>query len=50
MRVEGDRRNYWASVKFEKAELWLVKPEKREKRDLAYSTFIVNDIKRTVPD
>jgi len=48
MRVEGDRRNYWASVKFGKTELWLVKPEKREKRDLAYSTFIVNDIKRTV--
>jgi len=41
MRVEGDRRNYWASVKFGKTELWLVKPEKREKRDLAYSTFIV---------
>jgi predicted enzyme related to lactoylglutathione lyase len=48
MRAEGDRRNYFASVSLGQTQFWLVKPEKREKRDLAYSTFIVDDIKRTV--
>jgi catechol 2,3-dioxygenase-like lactoylglutathione lyase family enzyme len=48
MRAEGDRRNYFASVSLGKEQFWLVKPEKREKRDLAYTTFIVKDIKRTV--
>jgi predicted enzyme related to lactoylglutathione lyase len=48
MRAEGERRNYFASVSLGKTQFWLVKPEKREKRDLAYTTFIVNDIKRAV--
>ena len=48
MRAEGDRRNYFASVSLGKEQFWLVKPEKREKRELAYTTFIVKDIKRTV--
>jgi len=46
MRAVGDRRNYFASVSLGKDQFWLVKPEKREKRDLAYMTFIVKDIKR----
>ena len=48
MRGQGEMRDSWASVNVGKAEFWLVKPEKREKRDLAYSTFIVKDIKKTV--
>jgi predicted enzyme related to lactoylglutathione lyase len=48
MRGQGEMKSYWASVNVGKEEFWLVKPEKREKRDLAYSTFIVRDIKRTV--
>jgi len=48
MRGEGDMKNYWASVSVGKTEFWLVKPEKQEKRDLAYSTFAVKDIKKTV--
>ncbi len=48
MRAQGEMKNYWASVNVGKEEFWLVKPEKREKRDLAYSTFIVKDIKKTV--
>ena len=48
MRGQGEMKNYWASVNVGKEEFWLVKPEKREKRDLAYSTFIVRDIKKTV--
>jgi catechol 2,3-dioxygenase-like lactoylglutathione lyase family enzyme len=50
MRAEGDRRNYFASISLGKEHFWLVKPEKRERRDLAYTTFIVKDIKRTVAD
>jgi hypothetical protein len=41
-------RNFWASVNVGKTEFWLIKPEKREKLDLAYSTFIVKDIRKTV--
>jgi predicted enzyme related to lactoylglutathione lyase len=48
MRAEGEMKNFWASVNVGKAEFWLVKPEKHEKRDLAYSTFVVKDIKKTV--
>ena len=48
MRAEGEMKNYWASVNVGKSEFWLVKPEKREKRNLAYSTFVVKDIKKTV--
>ena len=31
-----------------KSEFWLVRPEKNEKRDLAYSAFVVKDIKEIV--
>jgi len=48
MRAPGDMKNYWASLNVGKTEFWLVRPEKREKRDLAYSTFVVKDIKKTV--
>jgi predicted enzyme related to lactoylglutathione lyase len=48
MRAPGDMKNYWASVNVGKSEFWLIRPEKREKRDLAYSTFIVKDIKKMV--
>ena len=48
MRAKGEMKNYWASVNVGKSEFWLIKPEKREKRELAYSTFIVKDIKKTV--
>jgi len=48
MRADGEMKNYWASVSVGKSEFWLVKPENREKRNLAYSTFIVKDIKETV--
>ncbi len=48
MRAPGAMKNYWASVNVGKTEFWLVRPDKREKRDLAYSTFVVKDIKKTV--
>ena len=48
MRAPGDMKNAWASVSVGKTEFWMVKPDKHEKRDLAYSTFVVKDIKKTV--
>ena len=48
MRAPGDMKNFWASVNVGKTEFWLVRPEKRERRDLAYSTFVVKDIRKTV--
>lgn len=48
MRPPGEMKNSWASVSLGKTEFWLIRPEKHEKRDLAYSTFVVKDIKKTV--
>jgi predicted enzyme related to lactoylglutathione lyase len=48
MRAPGDMKNYWASVNVGKSEFRLIRPEKREKRDLAYSTFVVKDIRKMV--
>ena len=48
IRAPGEMRNSWASLRLGKTEFWLVRPEKHEKRDLAYSTFIVKDIKKSV--
>ena len=48
MRAPGNMKNSWASVIVGKSEFWLVRPEKNEKRDLAYSTFVVKNIKKTV--
>jgi len=48
MRAAGDMKNSWASVNVGKSEFWLVRPEKNEKRHLAYSAFVVKDIKKTV--
>jgi catechol 2,3-dioxygenase-like lactoylglutathione lyase family enzyme len=45
-RGEGEMKDYWASVRVGKEEFWLVVPEKWEKRDLAYSVFVVKSIAR----
>ncbi len=49
-RDKGDMKDFWASLKLGKSEFWLIAPEKREKRDLAYSAFIVDDIRAVVND
>jgi catechol 2,3-dioxygenase-like lactoylglutathione lyase family enzyme len=49
-RGEGEMKNSWASVKLGKEEFWLITPQEREKRTLAYSTFLVKDIKATVKE
>ncbi len=48
MRADGDMKDYWASVNIGKNEFWLIQPAKHEKRELAYTTFVVKDIKETV--
>jgi predicted enzyme related to lactoylglutathione lyase len=48
MRGRGEMKNSWASLSLGKTEFWLIRPEKHEKRDLAYSAFIVKNIKKTV--
>jgi catechol 2,3-dioxygenase-like lactoylglutathione lyase family enzyme len=49
-RGTGDMKDFWASVKLGKEDFWLIVPEKREKRDLAYSAFLVKDIKGVVKE
>ncbi|MCI4347634.1 MAG: VOC family protein [Thermoplasmata archaeon] len=47
-RARGKMRNFWASVNLGKSEVWLIAPPRREKRSLAYSTFLVKNIKSAV--
>jgi catechol 2,3-dioxygenase-like lactoylglutathione lyase family enzyme len=47
-RMEGDMKDFWASIKLSGSEFWLVSPEEREKRELAYSVFMVEDIESVV--
>lgn len=49
-RGEGQMKDWWASVKVGKNEFWLVVPSNWEKRELAYSVFIVDDITAAVAD
>ncbi|HTT34880.1 MAG TPA: VOC family protein [Thermoplasmata archaeon] len=48
MRGTGAMKNSWASVRVAGAEVWLITPSKREKRTLAYSTFLVRNIRSVV--
>ena len=47
-RAGGDMGDSWASLKLAGTDVWLIAPEKREKRTLAYSTFLVTDIRAAV--
>ena len=48
MRGTGEMRNSWASMTIAGHHVWLVAPDKREKRALSYMTLIVKDVKRYV--
>lgn len=48
--TEGVMKDSWASVKIGRNEFWLIAPEIHEKRSLAYSTFVVKDIRSVVSD
>jgi predicted enzyme related to lactoylglutathione lyase len=47
-RGTGPMKDFWADLKVAGSEVWFVAPEKREKRKLAYHTFVVKDIKKFV--
>jgi catechol 2,3-dioxygenase-like lactoylglutathione lyase family enzyme len=49
-RMEGDMKDFWASVEVGGSDFWLVSPEEREKIELAYSVFMVDDIKGVVAE
>ncbi len=49
-RDTGEMKDSWASMKMGKSEFWLVNPGIREKRTLAYSTYVVKDIRAVVKD
>jgi len=48
MRGTGAMRNSWASMSIAGHNVWLVAPDKREKRSLAYTTLVVKNAKRYV--
>ncbi|HLM69834.1 MAG TPA: VOC family protein [Thermoplasmata archaeon] len=49
-RMKGKMRNFWASLTLGSNPIWLISPSKSEKRTLAYTTFVVKNIKSTVKD
>jgi catechol 2,3-dioxygenase-like lactoylglutathione lyase family enzyme len=49
-RDKGEMKDFWASIRVSKSEFWLVSPEEKEKLALAYSVFVVEDIKAVVDD
>lgn len=49
-RAKGDMKDFWASVRVAKSDLWLVSPDQKEKRELAYSVFLVDDIGAAVKE
>jgi predicted enzyme related to lactoylglutathione lyase len=47
-RASGAMRNDWASVRVAGESIWLITPSKREKRTVAYTAFLVRNIKPIV--
>jgi uncharacterized glyoxalase superfamily protein PhnB len=48
MRGTGDMKDGWASMRLAGHDVWLISPEKREKRTLAYTTLVVKNAKSYV--
>lgn len=49
-RGRGEMRDAWASVRVGHEEFWLVVPEARERRKLAYQGFLVGNIEKAVAE
>jgi predicted enzyme related to lactoylglutathione lyase len=47
-RGRGEMKDLWASLKLGGNEIWLIVPEKREPRTLAYTTLLVKNIEKAV--
>jgi catechol 2,3-dioxygenase-like lactoylglutathione lyase family enzyme len=52
MRADGEMKDMWASLRIGKEEFWLIKPPGRQpkKPDLAYSAFVVKNVKKEVSE
>jgi len=48
IRGEGDMKDGWAAIQLGGDWVWLIVPQKREKRSLAYSTILTTNIKSFV--
>jgi uncharacterized glyoxalase superfamily protein PhnB len=48
MRGTGDMRDGWASMRIAGHDVWLIAPDARESRKLAYTSLVVKDAKRYV--
>jgi len=49
-RGAGAMKNFWAHLKLGDNDIWLIAPQKREKRTMAYSTFLVKNIRAAVKE
>lgn len=49
-RARGPMRNFWASLELCGARVWLIAPSRAEKRKLAYTAFLVDDIRSEVAE
>jgi len=49
-RGAGEMKDAWAALTVGGSPVWLIAPEKREKRALAYNTFLVGDAKSAVDE
>jgi predicted enzyme related to lactoylglutathione lyase len=49
-RMEGEMKDFWASVTVGGSDFWLVSPSEKEKRALAYDAFVVEDIKAAIEE
>jgi len=47
-RGRGAMKDFWAALRVGGAPVWFISPEEREKRKLAYNTFVVKDIRKYV--
>lgn len=45
MRGEGEMKDGFASIMLAGHEIWLIAPDSREKRSLAYTSFLTKDIR-----
>jgi uncharacterized glyoxalase superfamily protein PhnB len=48
MRGQGEMEDSWASITIGGSEIWLILPEKRERRKLSYTTLVTRNIKKYV--
>lgn len=47
-RGPGRMRDMWASLHLAGVDVWLIAPQRREKRTLAYTTLLVKNIRTSV--